>query len=1135
MAVVGHAAFARGVQYALNGAVTEFWWDAEDELLGGLVTGSGFNKYETFARFTVGSETEATFVRGYCNCPVAYNCKHTAALILAAQQRTPKAAGHTIMSASELLSRDDTPEPVRPQTWEQALSPLANTRGALPNVRGNCSPLAVEVSLELETQSRWSPDDGTQRRFSPMLRIMRPGKTGWINGGLMWNKLSQVAHHNEYNPAHVRLLQELYALYNLRSRSVGYTGYTYGDHKLIDLSLIESRQLWTILDEAYDADLRLIHSNKHLGVLRTPGTAELVLDVTSPRGHDDSRVTPQLRIDGSLGNAVPVRFIGRSDAHGVIYAESDHALHTRDTRRWRLRLAKLESPIPQTMQDMLLERQTITIPASEMDKFRDEFCPRLRHQATVTSSDKSFLPPEIADPVLVLCVTYSPEHRAELDWEWEYKIGDTKVRAPFEPDTDDAYRDIDAETRLIRRLELPLEPETTRTTLRDFETVRFTLEVLPLLSDHPDVTVEILGEFPDYREAGDSLRIGLKTSEVPDEKDWFDLEVTVSVEGRTVAFGELFTALSRGQEHLLLPDGAFFSLQKPRLQALRRLIEESRALTDAPPSALSISRFQADLWDEMTQLAFVDSQAEAWQCQVDGLLKPDAVHSVQNLQPPATFAAELRPYQLDGFRWLAFLWANQLGGILADDMGLGKTVQSLALINHARLEQPGAAPFVIAAPTSVVPNWAREAARFTPDLRVVAITDTMKKRKQTLDEVAGDADVIVTSHTLLRLDADAYCAREWSGLILDEAQFVKNFQSRLYQCVRKVNAPFKLAVTGTPMENNLMELWSLLSITAPGLFPNPGRFREYYATPIEKGGNTELLAQLRRRIKPLVKRRLKEAVVKELPEKQEQILEIDLLPKHRKVYQTHLQRERQKILGLIDDINKNRFTILRSLTVLRQLSLHAGLADEVYDNLPSAKLEALVEQLHDVIAGGHRALVFSQFTGFLRVVRARLDSEGIEYCYLDGSTRNRSEVLQQFKNGAAPVFLISLKAGGFGLNLTEADYCFILDPWWNPASETQAIDRTHRIGQTRNVMVYRLIAKDTIEQKVMALKTRKSELFSGVMDDGNSFGATLGADDIRGLFEDYAPRRPGLLEGPKPRRMAKPAANADVSAPAHPE
>ena len=639
--------------------------------------------------------------------------------------------------------------------------------------------------------------------------------------------------------------------------------------------------------------------------------------------------------------------------------------------------------------------------------------------------------------------------------------------------------------------------------LGGLDTMRFTTELLPLLTGQPGVAVEVTGEPADYREAGDSLRIGVSTGEIAGEVDWFDLGITITVEGREVPFTDVFTALSREESHLLLPDGAYFSLDKPELRQLASLIEEARALQEVVGGSLRISRFQAGLWEELAALGVVGRQARAWQQQVQGLLEvseADGISGSGLRQPPDTLRARLRPYQLDGFGWLAFLWQHRLGGILADDMGLGKTLEALALICHARQADPASAPFLVVAPTSVAPNWAAESARFAPGLKVVTITDTLARSGADLAEVIAGADVVVTSYTLLRLDFDAHLAAEWSGLILDEAQYAKNHQSKIYQCARRLRAPFKVAITGTPMENNLMELWSLLSITAPGLFPNPARFRDYYARPIERQGDAELLAQLRRRIRPLLKRRTKEQVAADLPEKQEQVLEVELHPRHRKLYQTYLQRERQKVLGLLDDINANRFTILTSLTRLRQLSLHAALVDSAQADLPCSKIDTLLDQLQDVAAGGHRALVFSQFTGFLAHVRERLDAAGVRYCYLDGKTRDRAAVLRRFKDGTDPVFLISLKAGGFGLNLTEADYCFLLDPWWNPATETQAIDRTHRIGQTRNVMVYRLIAKDTIEEKVMALKARKAELFANVIDDGNAFGGSLDADDIRGLL-----------------------------------
>jgi hypothetical protein len=768
---------------------------------------------------------------------------------------------------------------------------------------------------------------------------------------------------------------------------------------------------------------------------------------------------------------------------------------------------------------MALAGQELRIPAAEQARFSEGYYPRLRQLATVTSADGSFTPPEISAPALVLTACYGAGHDVEVSWGWAYQVGDARRRSPLPPDPAHGYRDLAAEGEILAGLDLPLADfgllrpvsATARPGRALVPSARFTgintmlisTELLPLAAGHPGVTVEITGDPADYRAADDSVRIGLSTGDVAGDTDWFDLGVTITAEGHLVPFADLFLALSHGDTHLLLDDGAYFSLLKPELQALARLIEEARGLQDAPPGELRLSRFQAGLWDELTEIGIVDHQSLAWERQVQGLLSVGGVDGVEDIagqEPPVTLRARLRPYQLAGFQWLAFLWQHRLGGILADDMGLGKTLQTLALISHARQADPLLPPFLIVAPTSVVSNWAAESARFTPDLNVVAVSRTTTRCGQELAEVIAGADVVVTSYALLRIDIDRYSALSWAGLILDEAQFAKNHQSRIYQCARRLGAPFKLAITGTPMENNLMELWSLLSITAPGLFPSPARFREYYARPIEKGGQAELLGQLRRRIKPLMKRRTKELVAADLPAKQEQVLEVDLHPRHRKVYETHLQRERQKVLGLIHDMNANRFTILRSLTLLRQLSLHAGLVDEDCYDLPCAKIDALLLQLRDVTEGGHRALVFSQFTSFLKMVAGRLDGAEVPYCYLDGKTQDRPAVLERFRTGTAPVFLISLKAGGFGLNLTEADYCFLLDPWWNPATEAQAVDRTHRIGQTRNVMVYRLIAAGTIEEKVMALKERKAELFSSVIDSGNAFGSALDADDIRGLF-----------------------------------
>jgi SNF2 family DNA or RNA helicase len=508
--------------------------------------------------------------------------------------------------------------------------------------------------------------------------------------------------------------------------------------------------------------------------------------------------------------------------------------------------------------------------------------------------------------------------------------------------------------------------------------------------------------------------------------------------------------------------------------------------------------FQAGLWEDLRRLGILTAQAEAWEAAVRELAEAGDESPIAS---PEGLEATLPPYQHEGFTWLAFLYGHRLGGILADDMGLGKTLQALSLACHTRRSLGVKDPFLVVAPTSVVETWAGECRRFAPGLEVATVRETEARRWVSLPDLAEKSDLVITTYTLFRLEYQDYERIPWAGLFLDEAQFVKNPGAIAHQHAKTLPAPFKLAITGTPIENNLKELWSLLSITAPGLFPRPDRFVEHYARPIERGGDTARLSQLRRRIRPLMLRRTKEQVESELPDKQEQVLELELAPRHRRLYQPHLQRERQKILGLLGDMDRNRFEILRSLTLLRQAALDVSLVDEHTAGVPSTKLDALIGMPGEIVADGHRVLVFSQFTRFLSAAAVRAGAAGIEHGYLSGRTRQRENVITSFRQGTTPMFFISLKAGGFGLNLTEADYCILLDPWWNPVTEAQAVDRAHRIGQTRKVMVYRLVSKDTIEEKVMALKARKAALFANVMDAGGFETAALSAADIRALLE----------------------------------
>ncbi len=1095
---VGKTSYDRGAAYARRKKVLSLKWDENQLALTGTVVGSGL--YTTKVTFGgVGAGIE--FDYGECTCPIGFDCKHVAAVAVAAageaafQPRGPRAMRAGTGSAPK-TARERAPSPA----WQERLGQMVS--GAAVGTTG--SPLAIELSVAASSYARG-------KRLQA--KLMRPGaRGGWVNGSLSWNRLDPWDQRDtQLRADHLALARELRSVAEAHRGSRYLYSYSSQD-RMLDLTDVDAGPLWSLLDEAEARGVALLDAERGRAEIPRYRTAELLLDVIVD-GDGAAEVKPALRDETPAGQGaqrLPDLFLG-ADGHGLVVHDRPGS-STDSSETGDLRLVRLARPTPEQLQLMVLGGERVTIPASDLSSFATEVAPALRNIAPVVSSDGSFTAPEVSAPALVLNVSHQPGHVTFLGWTFRYAVGDRTIdadlMAPHGGDRSAAIRDRTAERALLDTLDLDRSalrelgvldaggrPAGGTVILEGLDIAQFVADELSEL--RAAVEVEETGEPAEYRDVAESLKIELSTKQAAGQLDWFDLDVTITVTGHKLPFALVFAALARGETRLLLDDGAHFSLLAPELEALRGLLAEAQALGDGPQAgSLRISRYQATLWDELVTLGVVGRQADVWRRQIEALRELDKLTWPEL---PATFTAALRPYQLDGFGWLATLWRLGLGGILADDMGLGKTVQALALISHA-IEAGAEDPFLVVAPTSVVPNWIAEAARFAPGVAARAITDTHRKLGATIIDTTDGAQIVVTTYTLLRLDADEFASRRWAGVLLDEAQHVKNHNGKTHQAVRRVDAPFKLAITGTPMENNLTELWALLSITAPGLFPDPKRFAEFWARPIERDGERERLATLRRRIKPLVKRHTKEVVAAELPSKQEQELAVELHPRHRKLYDTHLQRERKRILGLLDDFDRNRLTVLTAITKLRQLSLHAGLVDAANASIPSAKIEELVEQLSDVIGGGHRALVFSQFTGFLALVRQRLDAQAIDYCYLDGRTRNRDRVLTSFKQGDAPVFLISLKAGGTGLNLTEADYVFVLDPWWNPAVEAQAIDRSHRIGQTKPVMVYRLVSHNTVEEKVVALAKRKAALFRGVMDDGDLFAGQITAADISTLL-----------------------------------
>ncbi|WP_077490382.1 DEAD/DEAH box helicase [Sinomonas mesophila] len=1087
---IGPAAMARAHNYARGGHVLSFTYDPGAAEIVGFVQGGDPEPYEACA-YLKRTRTGFTYSGSWCTCPIGADCKHVGALVIASNTASLRG-----MAAASAPEAPPAPEPA----WKSELRRIID-----PGGRHARSGPAQRLGLQFELRDL---DADLGKRFGRPLAeryrqgsklgmrpvVHNPSTNNWIKSNLTWTTFGRQDLYGDYLEPHFACFREIQAL-RLGTES----GYWNGNDPWMYLDDFASPLLWTLLDAAGHLGVEFVGTRKGMVVGFGDGPATVTLEAL-PSDDGGLRLKPVLAMGGSPVAATAAGTIGDHGAYAVVRGGGDDHIF----------LAPSESRLGGRERALLATADGIEIPAADRDAFIAEFYPDLARSVVLTAANDAVDLPPIDPPLLVLTASFEPDDVLRLAWHWEYRTGDAVRRLALVASPDDgARRDEPAEEAAVGRVQGALADSPLRgkplgpARLEDLDTADFAERVLPALRRLDGVDVRVEGIQPDYRRLEGSPQLVVSTVE-SEKRDWFDLGLMVQIAGRSIPFQDIFTALARGRDKVLMPDKTWFRIDTPEIQRLRRLIDESHELrewraesTSKKPPRLSL--YQAGLWDEIAELAGQTEEAPRWKQAVQGLLDP---HALDRVPVPASLNAELRPYQEEGLQWLAFLHRHGLGGVLADDMGLGKTLQTLALILHARDADSAhpKAPFLVVAPTSVVPNWAAECARFAPELRTAALADTQAKAGTPLAETAAGADIVVTSYALFRLDYEAYADLDWAGLIMDEAQFLKNRATKAHQCARDLAAPFKLALTGTPLENNLMELWSLFAIVAPGLFPAAHHFAQDFAKPIEKNADAKRLARLRRRVRPLMLRRTKEAVATELPEKLEQRLDVDLDPRHRKLYQQYLQREREKVLGLVEDLDRNRFIVFRSLTLLRLMALDPALVDEAHDGVSPAKLDALLEQLGDVVAEGHRALVFSQFTSFLKKAAARLEAEGIAYEYLDGTTRRRGETVARFKEGQAPVFLISLKAGGFGLNLTEADYCFLLDPWWNPTAEAQAVDRAHRIGQTRRVMTYRLVAKGTIEEKVMELKEKKAALFASVMDDDAMFASTLTADDVRGLL-----------------------------------
>ena len=574
---------------------------------------------------------------------------------------------------------------------------------------------------------------------------------------------------------------------------------------------------------------------------------------------------------------------------------------------------------------------------------------------------------------------------------------------------------------------------------------------------------------------------------VKEKAGWFDVEGELAVDdNQVINFRDLMEKVAENEQSkfIQLSEGQYVALT----ENLRRKLREMEGLMSQGKDGLQLHPLAAGILDDVAdQLGGFEADV-AWR---------ESLQRIQNVnrtiaRVPSTFRAELRPYQLDGFRWLMRLADWGVGACLADDMGLGKTIQGLAML-QARAEL---GPALVIAPASVTRNWVREAAKFAPTLNPVLLGQG--DRKETIEAV-GPYDMLVVSYGLLPFEGEALAAKRFGTIILDEAQAIKNRGTKRSQVAMSLQGDFRVATTGTPIENHLGELWNLFQFLNPGLLGNFQRFNEKYTIPIAKNNDNERRQQLRRLIQPFILRRRKEEVLEELPPKTEVTLTVELSDKERAFYEAL----RQRALESIDesDGQNRRFQILAQLMKLRQAACHPQMVDPNVD-IGSSKLELLAETVREITESGHKVLIFSQFVRHLKLVENWVQEEGIDYQYLDGSTpgKKRDEAVQAFQRGEGDVFLISLKAGGTGLTLTAADYVIHLDPWWNPAVEDQASDRAHRIGQQRPVTVLRFVSENTIEEKIVQLHAQKRDLADSLLA-GTEQSASLSADDLLDLIK----------------------------------
>ncbi len=1093
--------FERGREYQRNQRVQAVHVDHQGNMINGMVQGGRPQPYHVVAYIKFRTDG-VPFIRGMCNCPVSRNCKHVAALLLQyLAECKPSAQTAAISGASNAVNDAQLKE------WltglEQALLPVpAPATGSMPVTQERLLYIlkldrrtAVPVlRVELLIARRLKPGGyGKTRTFrdSAILSCLTDADRRiihWLSGPEILTGHGSNLHGKEG----ARLLHDMLAT----------DACHWLDKDSPPLTLGEPRhaQLTWAMDG--DGTQRLQGSGDGIDTL-LPLTPPWFLDITQHQcgpaltGLPDTAAAALLSspaLAPHQATAARTAMVRRATEYAL---PLPHAFGKTQTKHIKpvphLRLFGRSLPVYGKYRKHIGATEADTALARLSFDYDGEVIGLADQRGAITHIDGEQL------------------LRIPRDAREEAHALKTLATWHFAPIVDSVLFDVPQD--LSGDFSIGEDSD------HDSALLAFSLKAVPLLREQ-GWHIEIDADYP-FRVLDESLEWYAAVDETSGN-DWFGLELGVLIDGQRVSLLPILLDLIRRfpqqmdlsqlksapPGHIVfarIDDGALLPMPVERLIPILETLTELYDTSTESYQSLRLPSVQAA---QLTTLEASLGQQLSWtggeRLRELGRKLSD-FRGVQAVAPPTGLRTNLRGYQQHGVDWLQFLREYQLGGLLADDMGLGKTVQTLA---HLLLEKESGRmdrPCLVIAPTSLMVNWRMEAQRFAPSLRVLVLQGVT--RKQHFEDMAGH-DVVLTTYPLLPRDQEILLAQEYHLLILDEAQVIKNPKAKASQIVRKLHARHRLCLTGTPMENHLGELWSLLHFLMPGLLGDERRFRKLFRTPIEKHGDEQRRADLTRRIAPFLLRRSKQDVAKELPPKTVILRNVELGSAQRDLYESLRLAMHSKIQQEINmkGMARSHIIILDALLKLRQVCCDPRLVklDSARRVKSSAKLELLMEMLPELVEEGRRILLFSQFTSMLALIEAELDKLRLPYVKLTGDTRDRATPVQRFQDGEIPLFLISLKAGGTGLNLTAADTVIHYDPWWNPAVETQATDRAHRLGQDKPVFVYKLLTAGTVEDKIQAMQARKKALADSLFNTSGKIGSALTLEDLNSLFEPLA-------------------------------